>query len=181
MVAAGSNASSVHVKASVDQGANAIQVDVQVNKDSADGTMVTGGMTVPIRRVGPTYYAQFTDTVLKKVHGSRSMLNKWVTSDSKFGSDLALAGQVFLDYDGFVAKAMGQVRSGSPTAAGSDTVDGVPVLAFRLSDGYTADVATAAPHYLVRLSQGADEMHFSGWGQTVPVAAPAAADIYTGN
>lgn len=180
VVAAGNSASAVHVKATVDQGPTAIQVDVQVNKDSADGTMVTDGMTVPIRRVGWTYYAQLTDTVIKQTHGSRAMLNKWVTSESKFASELALAGEVFLDYNGFVAKATGQVNAGSPTAAGSGTVDGVPVLVFHLSDGYTADVAAAAPHYLVRLSQGADEMHFSGWGQPVPVEAPPASAIYSG-
>ncbi|NKQ55445.1 hypothetical protein HFP15_21410 [Amycolatopsis sp. K13G38] len=186
VMAAAHGASAVHVRGTVKDGSTTMKIDVQLNKDSAAGTIIQGDTTIPVRRVGSVYYAQMTDGVITmaglspKTMPGPLMRDKWVSSQSKLGADLVEGSKSFLSYDEFVANTAGQIRTASLTAAGSDTVNGVPVLVFRQSDGSTADVTTAAPHYLVRMADDTGGFDFSGWDQQVAVAAPSAGELYSG-
>lgn len=55
MAAAAKQASAVHVKGAIAEGGN-VNVDVQLNQDSASGTVVQDGLKIPALRVGDKYY-----------------------------------------------------------------------------------------------------------------------------
>lgn len=186
VVAAAHGATAVHVRGTAKRGSDTVKLDLQLNKDSASGTATVGDVTIPLRRIGSTYYAQMTDGIITMAGVSRTKLapllrDKWVSSDSKMGAGVINDKlKAFLDYDQFIAQAVDQVQTVRLTAAGTSTVDGVPVLVFRQSDGSTADVAAAAPHYLVRITDDAGALDFTGWDQPVPVVAPSAGEMYPG-
>jgi hypothetical protein len=185
--AAGGAAGAVHIKGSITQGADTVKFDVQLNKDSAGGTVTKAGADIPVRRVGEKYYIQCTSSVLKLSGVSVTtkpgslMRDKWVSSDSKLAAGMAASFKDLLDYDTVLSNVA--APTGTLTAAGSDTVNGTPVLIFRDGDGSSADVAASSPHYIIRVvgpESNLGSVDFTGWGQTDPVVAPKAAEIYSG-
>lgn len=186
ITAAYQGTSAVHVRATTTEGSTTSKVDVQLNKDSAGGTITQGDATVPVRRVGGVYYVQMTDSVLKMAGLSptaspgRLMRNKWVSSESKLGAEVTNNTKEALSYEEFISHTAGEITKGTFTAAGKDSVDGVPVLVFKDGDGSTSAVTEASPHYLIRATNGTDTLDFSGWDEPVAVTAPAAADLYSG-
>jgi hypothetical protein len=180
-------AAAVHIKGSITEGTDTVKLDVQLNKDSAGGTVTEAGADIPVRRVGEKYYIQFTSSVLKLSGVSATtkpgslMRDKWVSSDSKLAAGMAAGFKDFLDYDTFLSNVA--APTGTLTAAGADTVNGTPVLIFRDVDGSSADVAASSPHYVIRMvgpESSPGSFDFTGWGQTAPVVAPKAAEIYSG-
>jgi hypothetical protein len=184
------NASAVHVKGSMKDGdsGKSIAMDLQLNKDSASGSITEQGTTIPLLLVNGVYYLQFTDGVLNMAGlspsspGSALLRNKWVPSTSKLGMDMVEGFKELLNYDTFMKNVFGEIDQGTvPT--GSDTIDGVAVLSFKDDEGAAADVTAATPHYLVRLVGPPAEpgtIDFSGWNQPVRVSAPPQSALYSG-
>jgi hypothetical protein len=182
-------ASSVHAKGSVTESSGTITIDVQLNKDSAAGTIGQGDTTIPMMWVGNVYYFKFTAAVLKMAGASATtspgnlMKDKWVSSDSKLAAGMVGGFKDFLSYDTFLPKTAGLTKSASFAAAGTDTVDGVPVLVFHSVDGSAVDVSATSPHYLTRMSgptSNPGSFDFTGWNQPVPISAPPANQMYSG-
>lgn len=195
VVSAIKNASAVHVKGTMADSGSSIGLDLQINKDgTASGTMAIDGPSYPITYVNKVVYIQFTPDVIKAsgIDASSSagklLMNKWVPSTSQILSQTNLASSVrpLLDYTQFVTQITKNVPTGPLKRGASDVVDGTPVTRYTFSDGTPADIATASPHYLIRLlpgpkdGAGEGEMDFSGWNAPVPVTAPSSSEIFTG-
>ncbi|MFL6077830.1 MAG: hypothetical protein ACJ73S_31085 [Mycobacteriales bacterium] len=189
--AAYQGARAVHVKGSVkDDDGSAINLDLQLNKDSGSGTIGGTEMVIPVLFVGGVYYFQFTDSVIKASGGSpssaasRRLRGKWVPSTSSLAADIPSDLKDMLNYDKFVGGLVDDDPSDVPTKPGeATTVNGVPALHYALPDDSTIDVATAAPHYLLRATGPPSDpgtMDFTGWDQPVPVTKPPASAIYSG-
>lgn len=188
-----SRASAVHVAGSAVDGGTSVAMDLQLNKDgSAAGTITESGTTIPLVVTDSVYYVQFTEKLMAGNGidpGSAAgtlLLNKWVPSTSKVlaGTDMVASLKPVLDYNSLLSNMLSQARAEVPKAAGSDTVDGTPVRVYTMSDGTKVDVATAAPHYLIRLSAprsaGPAQLDFTGWDRPVKIAPPPASEVYAG-
>src|SRR5438270_4094112 len=94
VVDAAHGVSAVHVGGTVTESGATYKIDVQLNKDSAGGTITEDGGVMPVRRIGTRYYAQLTDGALKaggvplSSQTAKLMRNKWVSSDSKMGAGM---------------------------------------------------------------------------------------------
>lgn len=190
---AAQSASAVHVTGSFADSGDHVSVDMQLNKDgSASGTVGLGASTFPLLVVDKVYYIQFTRNVMANNGISPSsaagkvLLNKWVPSNAKGMDlgDLVTSLKPATDYDTFIPMIFDQIKSANdtPKPTGTDTVNGIPVQVYTFSDNSEADVATAAPHYLVELaeppSEGKGKLDFTGWDQPVKVSAPPAKEIF---
>jgi hypothetical protein len=189
--AAYQGARAVHIKGSVkDDDGTPINLDLQLNKDSASGTIGGTEMVMPVLLTGGVYYFQFTDSVIRASGGSptsadsRRIRNKWVPSTSKIAEGMASAFEQMLNYDKFLGSLVDEDLADAPTEPGAATVvDGVPALHYALPDGSSIDVATAAPHYLLRETgptSDPGQVDFTGWDQPVPVTKPPSSAIYSG-
>lgn len=179
-------ASAVHVRGALNTDGARIKLDLQLNQDSAGGSVEKDGAVIPLVRLGDVTYLQVSESVVTMAGLSPTtkpgslLKDKWVTSQSRLGSAMAADFKEFLAYRGFVDNTVGQLRSSTFTDSGTDTVNGTRVLVFRSPEG-VVDVAASEPHYPVRI---ADPQHgtldFTGWNQTVAVTAPPAKDLYSG-
>ncbi|WAL68173.1 hypothetical protein ORV05_10515 [Amycolatopsis cynarae] len=186
VVSAYKQASAVHVKGAMTDQGSTVKIDLQLNQDSAGGTVETDGTLVPVVRVGQVVYVQVASSMLQKLGVSPTsqlgglMKDKWVSSDSKLGDGVAANFKDFLAYGGFVDNTVGQMRSAIFTDGGTDTVNGTSALVFRSPEG-VAYVAASEPHYLLRMTDEKNvTLDFTGWNQPVAVTAPPAKDIYSG-
>lgn len=180
-------ASAVHIHGTLSNQSGSLTLDLQLNKDNtASGTVNEGGATMPLRAVGGTYYLQFTPQLVgastnpQVKQAAAKLTGKWVTGTSGLASGIVGSLKQLLSYDGFLQNMFSQ-SSQVPNATTTDTVDGVPVVVYEASDGASVYVATASPHYLMRMtapSDGSGQLDFTNWNRPVPVTAPAAADIY---
>jgi hypothetical protein len=181
-------ASAVHVKGSTASGGSTMKIDLQLNKDSGSGTLEGEGMTMPVNWANGVFYLQFTDILITKMGQSpttgpgAALRNKWVSSNSPIGSSMASAVKDFLNYNAFLQKLVDEFRRKAFTAAGSETVNGVAVFAFKSADGTILDVAASTPHYLMRVvePQTGSELNLTGWNHPVAVTPPPASEIYSG-
>jgi hypothetical protein len=190
---AATSASAVHIKGSFTDGGTALALDVQLNKDgSGSGTIGESGTNIPVIVANKVYYVQFTKDLISTNGISptsdtgKLLLNKWVPSTAKMlaGSGMVDGLKQAIDFNELVPNLFGQLSGDTPKDTGTTTVDGIPVHIYTFSDGSKADVASTDPHYLIRLSEpasdGKGQLDFTGWDKPVKIAAPAAADIYSG-
>ena len=188
VAAAVNGASAVHVKGSATTGGVPVVVDIQLNKDSASGTIATGGRTLPFRSVGGTFYYQLTESVLAAIPGippaiRGAVLDKWVSSRSVSDKAMATVAAEFADYRTFMGPLVAALRQATPPVfAGTMPLGRDSVFLYESDDGTAADVAMSNPHYLLRLAGPADggSVDFTGWNTQLPVAPPAPADLYAG-
>ncbi|HVV20089.1 MAG TPA: hypothetical protein VHF06_11685 [Pseudonocardiaceae bacterium] len=183
--AAFQQASAVHVAGTIVNSSGSLTLDLQLNKNhTAAGTVNEGGATIPLRAVDGTYYVQFTPQLISAStdaavrQAGAKLTNKWVTGSSPLASGIVDNVKGLLDYDSFL-QGMFSTQSQVPTATTTDTVDNVPVIVYEASDGASVSVATASPHYLMRLtapSSGTGSIDFTNWNKPVPVSAPT--DLY---
>jgi hypothetical protein len=182
-------ASAVHIKGSGTDSGSKVSMDLQLNKDSTAGTIGEGGTNVTVKYVDKVMYVELTKDLLTSQGANpnspqtQAIENKWVPSTSQLASGMASALQPMTGYSSFVGGLFGSLPNETPKQTGTDTVNGTPVTVYTFQDGSKADVATSAPHFLLRLiapkSEGG-ELDFTGWNQTVTVAKPAASEIYNG-
>jgi hypothetical protein len=186
-------ASAVHIKGNVTDSGNTVSLDLQLNKDgSASGTLGEGGMNIPIIATKTADYLQFTTDLMKSSGvtatsaAGKLMLNKWVPSTSPLmaGSDMVSSIKPLLDYTSFISTLASQIAGDNAKVGRTTSVNGTPVRLYTLTDGTVAAIATATPHYLMRLvpaaSQGGGQLDFTNWNLPVAVTAPPAAQIYSG-
>ncbi|MFG1645596.1 hypothetical protein ACGFMK_35400 [Amycolatopsis sp. NPDC049252] len=183
VVEAAKQAKAVHVRGTISQGGN-INLDLQLNPDSASGTIVKDGTEVPVLRVGDKYFFRFSDSLIKEAGIPASvgklLKDKWVPSTSQIGAGVGEAFKQFLDYKTFTDNTIGEVDSASFSGGEQTTVAGVPALTFTSSDG-TATVAAAEPHYLLRMADPkSGTMEFADWDKPTTVTEPKASEIYSG-
>jgi hypothetical protein len=183
VVAAAKQAKSVHVRGTVSEGGN-LNLDLQLNPDSASGTVVQDGLEIPVLRVGDKYYFRFSQSLIEKAGLPASvgklLKNKWVSSTSQIGAGIGDAFKQFLDYKTFTDNTIGQLESAPFTGGEQTTSGGVPALTFTSPDG-TATVAAGEPHYLLGMKDPkSGTLEFSDWDKPTTVAAPKAAEIYSG-
>ncbi|MEV7096591.1 hypothetical protein AB0M80_27435 [Amycolatopsis sp. NPDC051045] len=184
ITAAAKQASAVHVKGTMTQDGSNINLDLQLNPDSASGTVVKDGLEIPVLRVGDKYYFKFTDSLVKQAgipaSAGKQLTGKWVSSTAKIGEGIAAAFKVFLDYKSFTQGTLGELEKAKFTAGEPTTLAGTPALNFTSPDG-TATVAAAEPHYLLRMQDPkSGAMEFGDWNKPTTVTEPPAAEIYSG-
>ncbi|MBE8518588.1 hypothetical protein ILP97_13900 [Amycolatopsis sp. H6(2020)] len=181
---AAKQASAVHVKGTMSQEGSAINLDLQLNPDSASGTVVKDGLEIPVLRIGDKYYFKFTESLVKQAGApaaaAKQLTGKWVSSTAKIGQGIADAFKIFLDYKSFTEGTLGELQKTTFKPGEPTTLSGAPALSFASSDG-TATVAATAPHYLLRMSDPKNgAMEFSDWNKPTKVSEPPAAEMYSG-
>ncbi|MGW4065682.1 hypothetical protein ACWEGE_45860 [Amycolatopsis sp. NPDC004747] len=184
ITAAAKQASAVHVKGTMSQEGSAVNLDLQLNPDSASGTVVKDGLEIPVLRVGDKYYFKFTESLVKQsgapAAAAKQLTGKWVSSTAKIGQSIGEAFKMFLDYKTFTEGTLGELEKTTFKPGEQTTVAGAPALTFASSEG-TATVAATEPHYLLRMSDPKNgAMEFSDWNKPATVSEPPAADIYSG-
>ncbi|VVJ17961.1 Lipoprotein [Amycolatopsis camponoti] len=183
VAAAAKQAKAVHIRGTVAEGGN-INLDLQLNPDSASGTVVQDGLEIPVLRTGDKYFFRFSQSLIDKAGIPASvgklLKDKWVPSTSQVGAGIGEAFKQFLDYKTFTDNTVGQLASTSFKEGGQTTAGGVPALTFTSTDG-TATVAATEPHYLLRMQAPKNgTLEFSDWDKPTTVTAPKAAEIYSG-
>jgi hypothetical protein len=183
-------AKAVHLKGSFTDAGTSVALDLQLNKDSAAGTISRDALVIPVLLVDGVYYFKYTDSVMKQAGvsptsaGGRQLRNKWVPSTSPAAASLAAAFKPLLGYDEFVGALTSKIDTQSFTgSAQHTTINGVPALGYAATDGSSLDVAAAEPHYPLRIAGPPAEpgnLDFTGWDQPVPVTKPPASAIYSG-
>ncbi|WP_086847683.1 hypothetical protein [Amycolatopsis kentuckyensis] len=181
---AAKQASAVHVKGTMSQEGSAINLDLQLNPDSASGTVVKDGLEIPVLRIGDKYYFKFTESLVKQAGApaaaAKQLTGKWVSSAAKVGQGIGDAFKIFLDYKSFTEGTLGELQKTTFKPGEATTLAGAPALSFASSDG-TATVAATAPHYLLRMSDPKNgAMEFSDWNKPTTVSEPPAAEMYSG-
>lgn len=182
-------ATGVHLVGSTSASGTLVRFDVQLNQDSASGTIAARGATLPFRSVGGMFYYQLTDSVLAALPGvsptvRAQALNKWISrpAPSADGQGPSADTANVANYPQFAQWLTGFLSGAdAPTFSGTAEVAGARVYQYQADDGTTVSVAISSPHYLVRLvnSGVGESFDFIGWNTQVPVTAPAPADMYT--
>jgi hypothetical protein len=183
VAAAAKQAKAVHVRGTVSEGGN-LNLDLQLNPESASGTVVQDGLEIPVLRDGDKYFFRFSQSLIEKAGIPASvgklLKDKWVPSTSKIGAGIGDAFKQFLDYKTFTDNTIGQLESAPFTGGEQTTSGGVPALTFTSPDG-TATVAATEPHYLLRMQEAkSGTLEFSDWDKPTTVTAPKASEIYSG-
>ena len=188
VLAAAKSANAVHVKGADVENGDTATIDLQLNANSASGSVTDQGVTYPIMLVNNVYYLQFTASVLK-AQGTdptsatgKVLVNKWVPSTSKVvPANTFDQFKQILNYTAFITNTF-TIDQDKITRTGTDSVSGTPVVVFHDStQNTTGYVGAASPHYMLRVTApGGTDMTLSGWNQPVPVTAPPKADLFTG-
>ncbi|ATY11483.1 hypothetical protein CU254_14190 [Amycolatopsis sp. AA4] len=161
------------------------KIDVQLNKDSAGGSIEQDGSEIPVVRVGDKVWIKFTRGMAKlagRPAGARSPLDgKWVSMDSPMTKGLGEGVKLFVDRDFLVGAMAEDLDQPGYSAAEPADVAGAPALKYR-NGSRTMFLEAAGSHRLLRYeSPEQGTMEFSGWDDSRPVEAPPAAEIYSGS
>ncbi|WP_206784925.1 hypothetical protein [Amycolatopsis sp. MtRt-6] len=181
---AAKQATAVRVKGTMAQEGSTINLDLQLNADSASGTVVKDGLEIPVIRIGDKYFFKFTESLVKQAgvpaSAAKQITGKWVSSTAKIGQGIAEAFKEFLDYKSFTQGTLGELATAKFKPGEPATHAGTPALTFSSTDG-TATVAAAEPHYLLRMADPKNgAMEFSDWNKPTTVSEPPAAEMYSG-
>jgi hypothetical protein len=190
------NATALHVKGSMGSGAQLVSMDIQFDKNSAQGTLVEGPTTIPFIAVNGTSYIEFTSSLLAaagsetgqtSAAANQLLLNKWVPSTSSLGSSIASSFTPFLSLSAFTK----QVTSNSDklTSDGTTTIAGQAAANYKAVDTSQTPPVTeiislmengpALPIQVAGTGTEAGTMNFT-WNQPTTITAPPAGDIYSG-
>jgi hypothetical protein len=191
--AAAAKATAVHIKGSFTESGSAESIDLQLNKDgTASGTVSEAGASIPVIAVDKVYYVRFTRQLMttSRIETTsevgKALLDKWVPSTAQIvkGSSLVAGLEQAANFNTMVPNLFNQFGGDTPFEAGTSTVNGVPVHVYTYPDNSSADIATAAPHYLIRIaepdSKSKGQLDFTGWDKPTKVSAPPKSEIYSG-
>ncbi|ATY11482.1 hypothetical protein CU254_14185 [Amycolatopsis sp. AA4] len=174
-------ARAVHIKGTT---TNGFTVDLQLNHDSAGGSIEVGGGPVSLVRVGDTTWIKITDGMTKITGvpaGTPSKMNgKWLSADSPLLHGRGASLKSLLDIDAFLGSAADDL--GKPGYSAGEPVDlaGTPAVRYRNGSNTIYLERFGTTYSLVRYEspkQGAVDFDM---GEPRPVAAPPAAEIYSG-
>lgn len=185
-------ASAAHMKGTVAAKGQTVGLDLQLNSDTASGTITANGVTVPVVLVNKVYYVRFTADLLKAggvpptSPAAAKLLDKWVPSTSPaLNPGVLNEVQSFLNYHEFMSHAF-TVDAHKIVALGSDTIDGIQVLKYQdQTSSSTVYVTAASPHYPLRVVTGGGQgptgtINFTGWDKPVAVTAPPKSETFGG-
>ncbi|TYP88074.1 hypothetical protein [Blastococcus xanthinilyticus] len=169
-------AGAAHVTGSIEEAGTTQELDLQLQGEDAQGSIVMDGVTVELVYVGGTAYvmapADFWASFGMPAEFAAQLEGQWVLmpaeAASSFGA-LTLSGLV----DELRASGSDQVEGEVTT----DELDGEPVVVVTQADGSTLTVADDEenPYPLVIEDKGdaPATVEFSDFGQEVEIAAPA--------
>lgn len=177
----------VHAHGKFTQDSVTVTVDVQANKGgTASGKVNIAGTDISFIAANGTTYIQLTKAIVEHqgiAAGSPTeakMLQKYVPATSKLVSDVAAPVVELGSYKTAVTGSLSGVVK--LTADGSSQVNGELADGYTDTDGSKLFIENQAPHRLLRLvgsQKNPGQIDFD-WGNEVPIAAPPAAEIYTG-
>lgn len=183
----------LHMKGTMTESGTTVSFDLQLNKDSAQGTIGEGGMQMPIVAVGGVSYFQLTPSVVKYVESSQDssssdalgallVENRWISSKSSIGASF---GQSFGPMTNLSSMTK-QLTSGAQdtlTYLGTSTLDGQQVAQYKdhSSDGSGPDTTMSLPltgtALPIQLDGGSQGLMAFTWNQSTTVSAPPANEI----
>jgi hypothetical protein len=191
-VAAANGATAMHMKGTVNANGQTISMDVQLNKDdSSDGTLTIGTAQLPIKSTGGVYYLQFTPSFIQymaKQQGSDPaafavLSNKWVSSNSTLGKNLANSFSQFMSYTSVVKQVSDNSDGDKVTSAGTGTLNGQSVAVYKSTKGSKLYFPASGPAYMLEQavggSDGTGTIDYT-WNQPTTVTPPPASQIYNG-
>ncbi len=187
---AADNATAVHLKGTMKDGPDTIALDLQLNRtpNTAQGTIVAQGATIPIISVGGVDYFQFTDSVIKMAGADAVaplIKDKWVSSGTQIGKGMDSGLRSLVSYDEFIGgiTSAGSGDLAGSSAAGTRTYDGQTVAAYTDENGTEAYFAANGPAYLLAIldssSSDGGVLTFD-WNKPTTVTAPPDSQIYKG-
>ena len=188
------NVTALHMKGgTTGGGSSAFSMDMQINKDSsAEGTIVSTGLTMPLIVVGGVSYVQVTSSLastLKSAAGSNASLlaeivvGKWISSKSSIGSSMT-AGLSSLTNFSQMTKQLGTASGDTFTYLDTSTVNGVQVAQYKDVSTNSGSAGTStmdiplngSPLPIEETGSSEGTITFT-WNEPTKVTAPAAADI----
>jgi len=191
-VAAANGATAMHMKGTVTDNGQTVSMDVQLNKDdSSAGTLTLGTAQLPVKAVGGVYYLEFTPSFIQymaKQQGSNpaafaALSNKWVSSNTTLGKNLATSFSQFMSYSAVVKQVSDNSDGDKVTAAGTGTLNGQSVAVYNSTKGSKLYFAVSGPAYMLEQavggSDGTGTIDYT-WNQPTTVTPPPASQIYNG-
>lgn len=190
VVSAANAAQAVHIKGTIINGSESVQLDVQLNADgTGQGTVSQNDVTIPLIASKDGDFVQFTAGVESEQAlsptSAAGALNKWVPSDSPLLATSHI-DQTFsnMQYHTLVPGIFNSLAGEHLQPVGEDDVNGTPVHSYRFSEG-TLLISDAPPHYLVRVvgsgGQHGGLVDFTNWDKPVQIDAPPSDQIYRGS
>jgi hypothetical protein len=184
----------LHIKGSSTQNGSAFTMDMQINKDgTAQGSIVSEGLTMPLIVAGGVSYVQVTPslvTVLKSQAAgadassiSKIVTGKWISSKSAIGSSMTQGLDSMTNF-GEMTKELASGSGDTFSYLGTATLNGQQVAQYK--DVSTSDGTSSTGTLSIPLNGTALPIAESGtsagnatftWNQPTKVTAPAASDI----
>lgn len=193
--AAASAATSLQIKGSLQSGGQAVSMNAQFTKTSAEGTMTISGVPISFLSVNGASYIKVTPTIVAMLNGNQDaapfskMLNKWVPATNSAISSLAEGFSTFSSLTAFISQVT--ASSDQLTAKGTATVGGQTVAQYTDVDTSSTPSTTqilslpasgpALPVQETGVGAGNQGSMSFTWNQPVTIAAPAAGEIYSGS
>ncbi|HET9172261.1 MAG TPA: hypothetical protein VFN97_22730 [Actinospica sp.] len=189
----------LHIKGGTTTGSSPFSMDMQINKDgSAEGTIVSTGMTMPLVVVGGVTYVQITPSLaalMKSEAGAdaavaaKLVAGKWISSKSAIGSSMTQGMDSMTNF-AEMTKQLGTASGDTFTYLDTSTVDGQQVAQYKdvsANSGSGSSTSGSSVSTLdVPLNGTALPIEESGssegtvtftWNEPTKVAAPTASDI----
>lgn len=185
-----STINAAHVKGTLVQGGQAIDLDIQVNKSgTSSGSLTANGLSIPFIGVGNVGYVQYTAGLeaAAKIDPTtqlgKLMLNKWAPSTSSLGSSYYQAIAPMATWSS-ISQLSGP-STDTYTYQGTASVNGRQVAQYK-DKSVTAAVPDAlvsfpvsGPMLPVQMSAGSSGGLSFVWNQPTTITAPPAADLVT--
>lgn len=188
-----STATAVHFKGTMSDSGTAATMDLQINRDgSTQGTIVSGGMTMPMIVVGGVSYVQITSSFESEIKAaaaedpsavSQIVVGKWISSKSALGSSVTGGLGDMTDFSA-MTKDLATTSGDKFSYLGTSTVKGEAVAQYKdvSTDGGTTSTATMdiplhGSPLPIEEDAGSQGAMFFTWNEPTKVTAPAAADV----
>ena len=172
---------------------SSVSLDLQINKDgSAQGTIVTSGMTIPLITTGGATYVQVTpsfESEIKSEAGSDAsvvssiVVGKWISSKTSIGSSLAGSFDDFANFSQMTSQ-LASPDGDTFTYLGTSTLNGQQVAQYNddgSSSGGPANAVMSIPLHGLSLpieeNAGSQGVLTFTWNEPTTVSPPPAADI----
>ncbi|MGW4398653.1 hypothetical protein ACWEHA_25520 [Amycolatopsis nivea] len=174
-------ARAVHVKGT---SVNGFTVDLQLNHDSASGSIEKDGAPLSLVRVGDKVWIKVTDTLAKitglSARAMSTMDGKWLSADAPLLHGRGAKLKDLLDCDSFLNAAADDL--GQPGYSGGEPVDlaGTPAVRYRNGSKAIYLGRFGTTYSLMRYKSPKDGAVDLDLGDPCPAKAPSADEIYSG-
>ena len=173
-VAALRGAGAVHAEGTFTQDGQQAGLDMQLQQDSASGSLTLDGQTIELLVVGGEAYlqasAEFWASTGSPESFAQMIADKWLLMPADQAGDLGP-----LSLDGLTDELV-DPESAVTEEVGTDQVDGQDVLVATTEDGSTMSVLADGSDYPVLIEKTGDDepgsLTFSGFGEEQEISAP---------